>query len=102
VAKPTSGAPGEIHAEEDDRAAQDLADAKPLAEEADPRDDPGEGYEVLVDQHPISPDAADTPLLGRKGEGHREDRREPHRGPGPAFHLSPVEVYQAALIHRSV
>ena len=37
-------AAGEIHAEEDDGAAEDLACPESLAEQADPRDDPGEGY----------------------------------------------------------
>src|SRR3712207_1980001 len=73
---PASPAPGEIHAEEDDHAAHDLIHPELLPEEDDARCDPGEGDEVLVDEHPVGADAADAPLPGGERVGRRKNRRE--------------------------
>src|SRR3712207_5684370 len=89
---PASPAPGEIHAEEDDGAAHDLVHPELLAEEDDAQCNPGEGNEVLVDEHPVGADAADTPLPGCEGVGRREDRRERDGHPRAAVHRRPVQA----------
>ena len=47
--------PGEVHTEEFYRPAHDLLDPKDLPEEYDPRGDPRDGDQVLVDKHPVGP-----------------------------------------------
>src|SRR5215211_9540211 len=53
---------GQIDAEQDHNSAGDLIDPQGLAEEHDARRDPDDGDEVLVDEHPIRPDATYPPL----------------------------------------
>src|SRR5215208_7413347 len=53
---------GQIDAEEDHDSAGDLVDPQRLTEEHDARCDPDDGDEVLVDEHPVRPDAAYPPL----------------------------------------
>ncbi len=61
--------------------AQDLVHPKALPKEQDPRSDPGQGYEVLVDEHPVGPDAAYAPLPAGEGEGGRKHGRVAYRRP---------------------
>src|ERR687893_2754875 len=66
VAGRSSLAPGQVHARERDGPADDLLHSQHLPEKHDARGDPREGDQVLVDEHPVGPDAGDAPSLTRR------------------------------------
>src|SRR3989337_1023947 len=89
---PLSLPPGEVHTEDYSRPADDLLDPQHLPEEDDPRGDPRDGDEVLVDQDLVGPDAVDPRLPGDEGEGRGEERRVADRRPRPKSNAPPLQV----------
>ena len=74
LSKPSLLPAGQIDAEQDHDPADDLIDPQRLAEEHDTRRDPDDGDEVLVDEHPIRPDAANPPARPRTRTQWRRQR----------------------------
>src|SRR5215211_4313856 len=84
--------PGQVHTDHDNRSTDDLLDPECLPEEDDPGGYAHRGDQILVDQNPVRPDAADPPLPPGKGEGRSEDRREGHRRPRTYPDAPPLQV----------
>src|SRR5215212_4752018 len=86
---------GQIDAEEDHDPPGDLIDPQRLAEEHDTRRDPNYGDHVLVDEHPVRPDAAYPPLPSRERESGGEDSGVGDCGPRSCPHAA---IYKANLL----
>src|SRR5215203_2736580 len=84
----------QIHADEDHEPAYDLVDAKRLSEEHYARGDPHYGDEVLVDEHPVRPDAAYAPLPGRERERRCEDGGVADGDPGSYSNAAPIQFQE--------
>src|SRR5215217_8749421 len=90
--KPSLLSAGQIDAEEDHDSAGDLIDPQRLSEEHDARCDPDDGDEVLVDEHPVRPNAAYPPLPRRERKSGGEDSRVGDCGPGSGSHTPPLQA----------
>src|SRR3712207_4602900 len=85
-------APGQVDPGQQYRRAYRPVDPESLGEEHDARDDPDEGDEVLVDEHPVRPDARDPPLPGDEPEGRNQERGVCQGAPPPEADGPPVHA----------
>src|SRR5215218_5752769 len=74
------------------RSTDDLLDPECLPKEDDPGGYAHYGDQILVDQSPVRPDAADPPLPPGEGEGRSEECREDHRRPRTHPDAPPLQV----------
>src|SRR5215210_438593 len=84
--------PGQVHTDQDNRSTDDLLDPESLPKEDDPGGHAHHGDQILVDQNPVRPDAADPALPPGEGEGRSEERREDHRRPRTNPDARPLQV----------
>src|SRR3954467_1496199 len=83
---------GEVDTEKDNSAAYDFIGSQALGEEDNTGDHTRQGDEVLVDEHPVGPDAAYPPLPGGEGEGGRKYGRVSYRGLRPQADTPPLHA----------
>src|SRR5215204_2648132 len=88
-------ATGEVDAEEDYCAAEDLVRREARPEKQDARRHANERDQVLVDEYSVGPDLRDASLPGPEPESRHQERRVGQGLPGSSTSLGPPGLQKA-------